>query len=206
MALAAAARSRRLSDHLLRHLHPALPHLLNPHCSSDEPPAPSPIRPLPSLWSPCFPLHQSSGTAQARNLLPLGLHLTSAEPSRRRFSSLPSSPVTGARAVLADAADAAVVPAASASFPGEVAWAAEDSALSVAAVQHLIDAVHSYTGLNWSGFSSFRDLLLLMQFFLLPSYSILFQLCIGGSPLLSPRCCCETCCLCCLSTAENNFM
>jgi hypothetical protein len=73
--------------------------------------------------------------------------------------------VTGARAVLADAADAAVVPAASASFPGEVAWAAEDSALSVAAVQHLIDAVHSYTGLNWSGFSSFRDLLLLMQFF-----------------------------------------
>ncbi|KAG6515647.1 hypothetical protein ZIOFF_026076 [Zingiber officinale] len=37
----------------------------------------------------------------------------------------------------------------SAPFPGEVAAAAADSFLPVAALQHLIDAVHSFTGLNW---------------------------------------------------------
>jgi YidC/Oxa1 family membrane protein insertase len=38
----------------------------------------------------------------------------------------------------------AVVPAIN-----EVAIAAADSAFPVAALQHLIDAVHSFTGLNW---------------------------------------------------------
>ncbi|XP_042386260.1 mitochondrial inner membrane protein OXA1-like [Zingiber officinale] len=37
----------------------------------------------------------------------------------------------------------------SAPFPGEVAAAAADSFLPVAALQHLIDAVHSFMGLNW---------------------------------------------------------
>ncbi|KAG0474941.1 hypothetical protein HPP92_014627 [Vanilla planifolia] len=42
--------------------------------------------------------------------------------------------------------NASVAPA---SFPGEVAAAAADSFPLVAALQHLIDAVHSFTGLNW---------------------------------------------------------
>jgi len=54
--------------------------------------------------------------------------------------------VAEAGAVLADAAAA---PASPASIPSEVAWIAQDSSLSVEAVQHLIDAVHSFTGLNW---------------------------------------------------------
>ncbi|TVU03750.1 hypothetical protein EJB05_50705, partial [Eragrostis curvula] len=142
MALAAAARSRRLSGHLFRRLHPALPHLLSPNCSGDDPSPPSPFPPPPRLRPPHFPLpHQSSGTAQTLNLFPFGVHLPGAGPFRRPFSSLPS--YRGP-----DAADAAVA-VAPASFPSEVAWAAEDSSLSVAAVQHLIDAVHSFTGLNW---------------------------------------------------------
>lgn len=153
MALAAAARSRRLSDHLFRRFHPALPHLLIPHCSGDDPSTRAPLLPLPSPRSPHFPLPQSSGTAQTLTLLPFGLHLTGAGISLRGFSSLPSYGMADAGPVLTDAA---VVTAAPANFPGEVAWAAEDSALSVAAVQHLIDAVHSYTGFNWSGFSLLR--------------------------------------------------
>jgi hypothetical protein len=39
-----------------------------------------------------------------------------------------------------------------------VARAAEDSSMAVAAVQHLIDGVHSFTGLNWSGFRGLRIL------------------------------------------------
>lgn len=30
--------------------------------------------------------------------------------------------------------------------------------MAVAAVQHLIDAIHSFTGLNWSGFRGLRNL------------------------------------------------
>lgn len=51
--------------------------------------------------------------------------------------------------------DTGIVAAASsapAPFPGEVAAAAADSFFPVAALQHLIDAVHSFTGLNWLGF------------------------------------------------------
>ncbi|KAG0462227.1 hypothetical protein HPP92_020703 [Vanilla planifolia] len=41
------------------------------------------------------------------------------------------------------------VPSIPTPFPGEVAAAAADSFLPVAALQHLIDSVHSFTGLNW---------------------------------------------------------
>ncbi|PKU84075.1 mitochondrial inner membrane protein OXA1-like [Dendrobium catenatum] len=47
---------------------------------------------------------------------------------------------------VATAASASSVPL---PFPGEVAAAAADSFVPVAALQHLIDAVHSFTGLNW---------------------------------------------------------
>jgi hypothetical protein len=101
-----------------------------------------------------FPLPQSSGTAaQTLTLFPFGIHLAGAAPSRRGFSTSPSYRVADAGAVLRDAADAAAAPTAPASFPSEVAWIAQDSSLSVAAAQHLIDAVHSFTGLNWWGFN-----------------------------------------------------
>lgn len=47
----------------------------------------------------------------------------------------------------------------------EVALAAADSAIPVAALQHLIDAVHSFTGLNWSvGFRLVDPVCILLQF------------------------------------------
>ncbi|KAK3143049.1 hypothetical protein QOZ80_4BG0357200 [Eleusine coracana subsp. coracana] len=167
MALAAAARSRRLSDHLFRCLHPALPHLLTPHCSRDDPTTPAPLHPLPSFRSPQFLLPQSSGTARTLTLFPFGLRVTGAGLSRRGFSSLPSYRVSDASAVVTDAANAAVAPA---SFPSEVAWAAEDSSLSVAAVQHLIDAVHSYTGFNWGLSIAISTVLLRSVLFTLSIY------------------------------------
>ncbi|KAL5225153.1 hypothetical protein ABZP36_011792 [Zizania latifolia] len=174
MAFAAAARrslGSRISDHLTRRLHPALPHLLTPN-SSGDPPNHSPLRPLSRLQSPHLPLqwlHQYSGTAKTLTLFPLGIHLTG--PPRQGFSSSsPSSPTSRSvdvGAVLTDAADAAApVAAGPVSFPSEVAWAAEDSSLSTAAVQHLIDAVHSFTGLNWSGFRGSVSLTLLLEYYL----------------------------------------
>ncbi|CAL5034752.1 unnamed protein product [Urochloa decumbens] len=79
-------------------------------------------------------------------LFPFGAHLVGAGASRRGFSSLPPYQVPDAGAALTDADVAPAVPA---SIPSEVAWIAQDSSPSVAAVQHLIDAVHSFTGLNW---------------------------------------------------------
>ncbi|KAL6650556.1 hypothetical protein ACP70R_009481 [Stipagrostis hirtigluma subsp. patula] len=151
MALAAAVRSRRLPAHLARRLRPALPHLLTSHCP-DDPPAPSsPLRQAPPRFQPPhFALPQPSGTDQTLALFPFGAALACGGSSRRSFSSWPSCRTgdAGAGAILIDAADAAAA-AAPASFPSEIAWVAEESSLSVAAVQHLIDAVHSFTGLNW---------------------------------------------------------
>ncbi|KAF6995005.1 hypothetical protein CFC21_011584 [Triticum aestivum] len=148
MAFAAAARrslaSPRISDCLSRRFHPALPQLL-PSNSIGDPRKPSPLplppapRPLRFSFSPC-------GTAQTLDLLPFGIHLL-AGPPRRGFSS--SSRDIDFADVLTGAANAWPPVAAPASFPGEVALAAGDSSIAVAAVQHLIDAVHSFTGLNW---------------------------------------------------------
>uniref|UniRef100_A0A0D9XLN3 Membrane insertase YidC/Oxa/ALB C-terminal domain-containing protein n=1 Tax=Leersia perrieri TaxID=77586 RepID=A0A0D9XLN3_9ORYZ len=156
MAFAAAAAARRslasrFSNHLTRRLHPALPHLLP---SGDDPRDQSPLSPPPGPQSPRFPLPESSRTPKTLlPLLPFGTHL--AGPPRRGFSSASSSP-SGAgfdvSTVLSDATDAAAAVAASAtpgSFPSEVALAVEGSSLSTTAVQYLIDAVHSCTGLNW---------------------------------------------------------
>ncbi|XP_044449555.1 mitochondrial inner membrane protein OXA1-like isoform X2 [Triticum aestivum] len=145
MAFAAAARrslaSPRISDCLSRRFHPALPQLL-PSNSIGDPRKPSPLplppapRPLRFSFSPC-------GTAQTLDLLPFGIHLL-AGPPRRGFSS--SSRDIDFADVLTGAANAWPPVAAPASFPGEVALAAGDSSIAVAAVQHLIDAVHSFTG------------------------------------------------------------
>ncbi|CAN6227741.1 unnamed protein product [Urochloa humidicola] len=143
MALAAAAR-RSLSGRL----HGALPHLLNAHSSGNTTTTPFPIHPPQPLFrSPQFPLpHFSRTAAQTLALSPFGVHLAGAGASRRNFSSLPPYRVPDEGPFLTDAAAA---PAAPATFPNEVAWIAEDSSLPVAAIQHLIDAVHSFTGLNW---------------------------------------------------------
>uniref|UniRef100_A0A452YN80 Uncharacterized protein n=1 Tax=Aegilops tauschii subsp. strangulata TaxID=200361 RepID=A0A452YN80_AEGTS len=53
--------------------------------------------------------------------------------------------VDAAASVLVDAV-ASSVPA---PFPGEVAAAAADSFFPFAALQHLIDTIHTFTGLNW---------------------------------------------------------
>nr|XP_051193278.1 mitochondrial inner membrane protein OXA1-like isoform X2 [Lolium perenne] len=144
MAFAAAARrnlaSRGLSGLLERRLRPSI-HQLLPSNSTGEPRKPPPLPPQPAPRSFHFAL-APCGTAQTLNHPPFGLHLPPGSP-RRSFSSSSSRDFTD---VLTDAAHAA---APAASFPGEVARAAEDSSMAVAAVQHLIDGVHSFTGLNW---------------------------------------------------------
>ncbi|KAF6989353.1 hypothetical protein CFC21_006691 [Triticum aestivum] len=149
MALAAAAAARRslasggLSGPLARRLHPSLPQLL-PSNSTGDPRKPSTLPPPPAPRPFHFAL-APRGTSQTLSFPPFGLHLLPG-PSRRSFSS---SRDTGFTDTLTDAAHSAASAAAPASFPGEVAWAAEDSSMAVAAVQHLIGAVHSFTGLNW---------------------------------------------------------
>jgi YidC/Oxa1 family membrane protein insertase len=159
MAFAAAARrkprnlaSRGLSGLLERRLRPSI-HQLLPSNSTGEPRKPPPLppqpapRPLHFALAPC-----GCGTSQTLNYLPFGLHLLPGPP-RRSFSSVSRGP--DFTDVLTDADHAGAAPA---SFPGEVAWAAEDSSTAVAAAQHLIDAVHSFTGFNWSGFRGLRIL------------------------------------------------
>jgi YidC/Oxa1 family membrane protein insertase len=151
----AARRSiaTRLSYHLTRRLRPCVPHALTSH-SLDEQASPSPPLPLP-LPPLHAPLQQRSIAAQTLGFLPFSLHL--AGPTRRSFSSSAPAPAPNLEAapaaevdaagVLADAAEAtASVPT---PFPGEVAAAAADSFPPVAALQHMIDAIHSFTGLNW---------------------------------------------------------
>ncbi|KAM0926572.1 hypothetical protein ACQ4PT_003601 [Festuca glaucescens] len=127
-----------LSRHLTRRLHPSLPHLVpshhdrsgDPSCSSSPPPPP------PTHQPSRFPSGDLLRRSRSQTLplpLPFGAHLT----AHRNYSSGPEVD-TAAGAVLSDAA----LP-----FPWEVA--AADSFPPFAAVQHLIDAVHSFTGLNW---------------------------------------------------------
>ncbi|CAN6312174.1 unnamed protein product [Urochloa humidicola] len=152
----AARRSiaTRLSHHLTRRVHPCVPHALTSHSPDEQASSPPPLPiPLPPLHAP---LQHRSGAPQTLGFLPFSLHL--AGPAHRCFSSsapapapdLESAPAVevDAAEVLADAAEtvAAAVPA---PFPGEVAAAAADSFLPVAALQHFIDAVHTFTGLNW---------------------------------------------------------
>ncbi|KAM0914021.1 hypothetical protein ACQ4PT_011737 [Festuca glaucescens] len=145
MAFAAAARrnlaSRGLSGLLERRLCPSI-HQLLPSNSTGEPRKPPPLPPPPAPRSFHFALVPCGcGEAQTLNYPPFGRHLLPGSP-RRSFSSSSRD----FSDVLTDAAHAAPPDA---SFPGEVAWAAEDSSMAVAAVQHLIDGVHSFTGLNW---------------------------------------------------------
>ncbi|CAD6209250.1 unnamed protein product [Miscanthus lutarioriparius] len=154
-----------LSHHFSRRLHPSISHLVPPHHDHSDPaPSPSssspvpPPRPQSQQPAPPFPSAlpwASRSRALAPFPLPFALHLAA-----HRYSSA-SAPDTD---VLSDAAAvppvsellpdgvasaAASVPLPPAPYPGEVAAAAAESFPPVAALQHLLDAVQSFTGLNW---------------------------------------------------------
>ncbi|KAJ1299114.1 hypothetical protein BS78_01G506600 [Paspalum vaginatum] len=157
-----------LSHHFSRRLHPSLSHLIPPHRddsdspSSSPPPQPRPAPPFPSAV-PWPSRSRSRSPALAPFPLPFALHAA----AHRSFSSAsaPGGGVDVAAEVLTDAASSApvsellsdeVASAAAASVPvppapyaGEVAAAAAESFPPVAALQHLMDAVQSFTGLNW---------------------------------------------------------
>ncbi|CAL4923391.1 unnamed protein product [Urochloa decumbens] len=153
----AARRSiaTRLSHHLTRRVHPCVPHALTSRSPDEQASSPPPLPiPLPPLHAP---LQHRSGAAQTLGFLPFSLHYL-ADTTRRSYSSSAPAPApdldpapiaeVDAAGVLADAAETAVA-AVPAPFPGEVAAAAADSFLPVAALQHFIDAIHTFTGLNW---------------------------------------------------------
>ena len=152
-----------LSRHLTRRLHPSLSHLVpsshrdnNREDSSSSSSGP----PFPTQQAPHFPSGDLRRRSRSQGLalpLPFGAHLA----AHRSFStSSPGPQIDGiltdpaagqmdvAAGVLSDAA-ALVAPAFPLPFPGEVAAAAADSFPPVAALQYAIDAVHSFTGLNW---------------------------------------------------------
>ncbi|XP_066388901.1 mitochondrial inner membrane protein OXA1-like [Miscanthus floridulus] len=150
-----------LSNHFSRRLHPSISLLVPPHHGHSDPaPSPSssspvpPPRPQSQQPAPPFPSAHpwaSRSRALAPSPLPFALHLAT-----HPYSSA-SAPGTD---VLTDAAAAdpvsellsdgvASVPLPPAPYPGEVAAAAAESFPPVAALQHLLDAVQSFTGLNW---------------------------------------------------------
>ncbi|CAN6290915.1 unnamed protein product [Urochloa humidicola] len=170
MAFSARRRlATSLSHHFSRRLHPSISHLIPPHHDRSESPSPSSSAapPLPqSRPAPPFPsalLRPSRSRALASLPLPFALHLA----SHRNFSSASSASAPGidvAADVLSDAASsvpvselladevasaAASITVPPAPYAGEVAAAAAESFPPVAALQHLLDAVHSFTGLNW---------------------------------------------------------
>ncbi|XP_072957257.1 mitochondrial inner membrane protein OXA1-like [Typha angustifolia] len=152
-----ASTRRSLSSaftYLSRRIHPSFPHLLlhrdqaEPHLSRPPIPSPSP-RNLSSFSKPTPISTLRHPRSRLAFHLPLGL-----DPFLLRAYSSSSDGsndidyIKDVAEVITDAGiDAAS--AAPAPFAGEVAAAAADSFLPVAALQHLIDGVHSVTGFNW---------------------------------------------------------
>ncbi|KAL6649077.1 hypothetical protein ACP70R_013301 [Stipagrostis hirtigluma subsp. patula] len=157
-----------LSHHFSRRLHPSVSHLLPPHQGHREDPSSSSTSVPPQTQPAPFPTVVPRPQSRSRALglpLPFVLHLA----AHRNFSTSSSAPDNDAAAeALYDpygpasssvpapdllsgevASAVASVPVPPAPFPGEVAAAAADSFPPVAALQHLMDAVHSFTGLNW---------------------------------------------------------
>ncbi|WVZ55163.1 hypothetical protein U9M48_005862 [Paspalum notatum var. saurae] len=157
-----------LSHHFSRRLHPSISHLVPPSHRDDSdkpssssappppPPQPRPAPPFPSAlpWS-----------SRSRSLAPFPLPFALHASAHRAFSSASAPGVDVAAEVLTDAASsppvsellsdevayaaAASVPVPPAPYAGEVAAAAAESFPPVAALQHLMDAVQTFTGLNW---------------------------------------------------------
>lgn len=167
-AMAFSARrslATSLSHHFSRRFHPSISHLIPPHHDNSDPapspsssPVPSP-RPQSQQPAPPFPSAlpwASRSRAVAPFPLPFALHLA----AHRHFSASPpdTDVLTDAAAAAAPVSEllsdgvasaAASVPLPPAPYPGEVAAAAAESFPPVAALQHLLDAVQSFTGLNW---------------------------------------------------------
>ncbi|TVU48628.1 hypothetical protein EJB05_08269 [Eragrostis curvula] len=156
----ATAVSRQFS----RRLHPSVSHLLPPDHDRSEKPSSSSAVPPQTQPAPFPSALSRPSRSQALSLpLPFALHLA----AHRNFSTTSSSStpdIDAAADVLTDAASSGSVPellsdevvaaassvtAPPAPYAGEVAAAAAESFPPVAALQHLMDAVHSFTGLNW---------------------------------------------------------
>ncbi|KAG6516133.1 hypothetical protein ZIOFF_026582 [Zingiber officinale] len=159
----ACCRRRTLTSNynlLSRRLTPSFAHIRRDDHERNELPNRVPFPTIPFLRSghasafpsPVFPF---GGSRDLGFSLPLGLspcHLRSYSSSNEPSSETDS--VDDVAVVLSDssveiASAAAALPPVP--VPGEVAAAAADSFLPVAALQHLIDAVHSFSGLNWLG-------------------------------------------------------
>ncbi|RCV46897.1 hypothetical protein SETIT_9G568100v2 [Setaria italica] len=169
MAFSARRRlATSLSHHFSRRLHPSISHLIPPHhdrseSSSSSSAAPPPPQSQPAPPFPSALLRPSRSRALTSLPLPFALHLA----AHRNFSTTSSSStpdIDVAADVLSDAASsvpvsellsdevasaAASIPVPPAPYAGEVAAAAAESFPPVAALQHLLDAVQSFTGLNW---------------------------------------------------------
>ncbi|RLN43359.1 mitochondrial inner membrane protein OXA1-like [Panicum miliaceum] len=151
-----------LSDHFSRRLHPSISHLIPPHHDRSESPSSSAAPPSPQLQ----PARPSRPRALTSLPLPFALHLAAHRDfSTRTTTSSASAPdIDVAADTLTDAASsvpvsellsgevvsaAASVPVTPAPYAGEVAAAAAESFPPVAALQYLLDAAQSFTGLNW---------------------------------------------------------
>ncbi|KAG8073164.1 hypothetical protein GUJ93_ZPchr0006g41426 [Zizania palustris] len=149
-----------LSRHLSSRLHPYVSHVLPSH--DDQSGNPSPSVPIPAQPPPFPSVPRSLSRSEALSLpLPFGLRhaahrnfstSSSTSPSAKEFDVSAdvlldaAPPVSVPGDVLSDVASSVAVPS---PFPGEVAAAAADSFPPVAALQYLIDGVHSFTELNW---------------------------------------------------------
>ncbi|KAF8780385.1 hypothetical protein HU200_001497 [Digitaria exilis] len=148
-----------LSHHFSRRLHLSISHLIPPHHDRSESPssstaAPPPPQPQPSPPFPSALPRPSASRALTSLPLPFALHLAAHRNFSSTSSSSSASDIDAAADVLSDAASS--IPVSEllsdeppAPYAGEVAAAAAESFPPVAALQHLLDAVHSFTGLNW---------------------------------------------------------
>ncbi|KAK8944973.1 Mitochondrial inner membrane protein OXA1-like [Platanthera zijinensis] len=145
---------------LSRKFHPSFLHILQDNrdrSESPEPTAPASSSSIQRAYSVSKPLDKfRPPTRDWRRIgllsLPLGVDRSSRSYSSGTDVSNEISYINDAAEVLTDTGVGSVIAAASSipsPFPGEVAAAAADSFLPVAALQHLIDGVHSFTGLNW---------------------------------------------------------
>ncbi|KAH0456430.1 hypothetical protein IEQ34_014337 [Dendrobium chrysotoxum] len=146
--------------YLSRRFHPSFIHIVQDDRERYGSPQHTPLSPSPfvqralSSSRPLGRFRLPSGDWRRIGFsLPFGINQSSRNFSSSAEGSNEIGYINDVTDVLTDAGvDTGIVDAASsvpAPFPGEVAAAAADSFLPVAALQHLIDAVHSFTGLNW---------------------------------------------------------
>lgn len=140
---------------LSRRFHPSISHLLPLERSRDENNLSSDSRPIRNFHTRSPGIRVRETTALGVHSFPLGFH-----QSFRSYSSNGSKLTEDfTNALKEESRDLADVlteksmeitqVAATSPAIGEVATAAADSAPPVAALQYVIDGVHSFTGLNW---------------------------------------------------------